>query len=159
LDGIFSLAVHALVYLSHKDCWLSSEALAANICTNPARVRKVMAQLKRAGFVFTREGNIGGYRLAADPAALRLDAVADALGVRFVSTAWHSGSDDLGCLVASGMAGIMDGLYADLDRCCRARLAAVTVADLEARIFCTAGAPPAGPSAAAPGQDAKSGGA
>ena len=49
MDSIFSLAVHALVYLNHKDCTLSSEALAENICTNPARVRKVMAQLKKAG--------------------------------------------------------------------------------------------------------------
>ena len=26
MDSIFSLAVHALVYLNHKDCTLSSEA-------------------------------------------------------------------------------------------------------------------------------------
>lgn len=43
----FSVAVHALVYLSVKGCTLSSDALADNICTNAARVRKVMARLKR----------------------------------------------------------------------------------------------------------------
>lgn len=47
MDGMFSLAVHALVYLNHKNCIISSEALAENICTNPARVRKVMAKLKK----------------------------------------------------------------------------------------------------------------
>ena len=59
----FSIAAHALVYLYHKDTTLSSEQLAENICTNPARVRKVMAQLKRAGLVATKEGIDGGYLL------------------------------------------------------------------------------------------------
>lgn len=45
----FAIAVHALVYLNHKGETVSSEALAENICTNPARVRKVMAKLKKAG--------------------------------------------------------------------------------------------------------------
>ena len=48
MTGAFSLAVHALVYLNHKATTLSSEMLAENICTNPARIRKVMSQLKRA---------------------------------------------------------------------------------------------------------------
>lgn len=47
MDGSFNLAVHALVCLSHRGLSLSSETLAENICTNPARVRRVMAGLKR----------------------------------------------------------------------------------------------------------------
>ena len=54
----FSVAVHALVYLSVKGCTLSSDALADNICTNAARVRKVMARLKKAGLVGAREGSL-----------------------------------------------------------------------------------------------------
>ena len=64
MNSDFIVAVHALVYLNHKADIVSSEALAKNICTNAARVRKVMAPLKRAGFVTTREGNVGGYRFA-----------------------------------------------------------------------------------------------
>ena len=60
MNSDFIVAVHALVYLNHKADIVSSEALAKNICTNAARVRKVMAPLKRAGFVTTREGNVGG---------------------------------------------------------------------------------------------------
>ena len=33
----YCVAVHALVYLNHKAKVLSSEELAENICTNPAR--------------------------------------------------------------------------------------------------------------------------
>ena len=39
----FPVAVHALVYLLHTGDVTSSEKLSDNICTNPARVRKVMA--------------------------------------------------------------------------------------------------------------------
>ena len=47
MNGLFCVAVHALIYLDKRGEQLSSEELAANICTNPARVRKVMAKLKR----------------------------------------------------------------------------------------------------------------
>ena len=54
MDSSFNLAVHALVCLSHSKRSLSSEALAENICTNPTRVRRVMAGLKKTGMVETR---------------------------------------------------------------------------------------------------------
>ena len=43
LNSDFCVAVHGLVYLKHKNDMVPSEELAKNICTNPARVRKVMA--------------------------------------------------------------------------------------------------------------------
>ena len=83
MDSSFNLAVHALVCLSHSGRSLSSEALAENICTNPTRVRRVLAGLKKAGMVETREGLDGGYRLTADPASLSLRQVAEAVNTRF----------------------------------------------------------------------------
>ena len=47
----FAIAVHALVFLEHKGIVISSEELAKNVCTNPARIRKVMAKLKRADLI------------------------------------------------------------------------------------------------------------
>lgn len=135
MNSDFVVAVHALVYLNHKADVVSSEALAENICTNAARVRKVMAPLKRAGLVDTREGSVGGYRFAADPEKTDLRQVADALGTRFVQSSWRSGDTDMECLVASGMADIMDGIFSDLDERCRDRLALVTVSSIDARIF------------------------
>lgn len=106
MDSSFNLAVHALVCLSHSGCSLSSEALAENICTNPTRVRRVMAGLKKAGMVETREGLDGGYRLTADPATLTLRQLAEAVNTRFVDCAWHSGDIDRDCVICSGMAGV-----------------------------------------------------
>ncbi|MEF2632072.1 MAG: RrF2 family transcriptional regulator [Christensenellales bacterium] len=135
MDSSFNLAVHALVCLSHSGRSLSSEALAENICTNPARVRRVLAGLKKAGMVETREGLDGGYRLCADPAALSLRQVAEAVNTRFVDCAWHSGDIDRDCAICSGMAGVMDGLYRQLNGQCAAYLSHITVADIENRLF------------------------
>ena len=67
MDSSFNLAVHALVCLSHSGRSLSSEALAENICTNPTRVRRVMAGLKKAGMVETREGVDGQIKGTVHP--------------------------------------------------------------------------------------------
>ena len=56
MTGEFTIAVHALVFLDHKKETLSSEELAANICTNPVRVRKVIARLKKYNLLDTKEG-------------------------------------------------------------------------------------------------------
>ncbi len=134
MNSDFSLALHALVLLHRRGGVQSSEAMAQNICTNPVRVRRVLAKLKKVGWVQTREGSEGGYRLVADPDTLTLADVAGALEVRFVDTRWHSGRDNLPCMIASGMAGVMDALLADLDAACRARLAATTLAMLEKQL-------------------------
>ena len=39
------------------------------------------------------------------------------------------------CLVASGMAGIMDDLYGDLNALCMDHLATITIADIDRKIF------------------------
>lgn len=47
MTGEFAVGVHALVFLNHKKTVVSSEMVAENVCTNPARVRKILASLKR----------------------------------------------------------------------------------------------------------------
>ena len=131
----YCVAVHALVYLNHKAKVLSSEELAENICTNPARVRKVMAKLKKAGFVKTKEGSEGGYLFDQDAYQVTLDQIAQALEIRFVDTAWKSGDTDMKCLVASGMAGLMDEIFDDLNEQCRKWLKEITIGTLDHRIF------------------------
>ena len=135
MDSSFNLAVHALVCLSHSGRSLSSEALAENICTNPTRVRRVLAGLKKAGMVETREGLDDGYRLMSDPASLTLRQVAEAVNTRFVDCAWHSGDIDRDCAICSGMAGVMDTLYRNMNEQCAAYLSRLTVADIEKELF------------------------
>ena len=131
----FIVATHSLVYLNHKGDYRSSEEIAENVCTNPARVRKVMVKLKRAGLVETHAGFVGGYRFAKDPARVTLNAVFYAVGKHIVKMTWRSGSPDMDCPIATGMRPFMDALFASLDDCCAQRLDETTIADIDRALF------------------------
>lgn len=135
MTGEFAIAVHALVFLNHKQTTLSSEALAENICTNAARVRKVMSMLKKAGLVATKEGVDGGYQFIQQPEQVTLRCVCEAVDGRLVGAAWRSGDMDKECLVASGMGDIMQHIYDHLDDICRQNLEELTIADIDRKIF------------------------
>ena len=76
MNGDHSLAVHALVYLDHRATHLPSQILAENICTNAARVRKVMRPLASAGLIANKEGADGGDAQARTDASNDIRAVA-----------------------------------------------------------------------------------
>lgn len=135
MNSDFNVAVHGLVYLSHHEGTLSSELLARNICTNPARVRKVMSRLGRAGIIRTKEGLEGGYQLARPAGEITLEQISRALDVEFVRTGWKSGDPCKTCLIAAGMGEAMDALYARLDGLCKDYLTGVTVQSVAEHIF------------------------
>lgn len=131
----FAVAVHGLVYLDLKKNTIPSEELASNVCTNSARVRKVMAKLKKAGIIETKEGLEGGYHFVHDPSNINLKQICDALEVTFVSSAWKSGNENMPCMVASGMAGVMDEIYEELNELCRKRMEQMTIKDIEDKLI------------------------
>ena len=131
----FTVAVHALVYLVHKNCVVSSAALAENICTNPARVRKVMSKLHKAGLVEPHMGQGSGYSADPGAGAIALDTVLNALQEQAIEMNWRSGDMDQDCLVASGMGDIMAGVYGELNKACLEKLAQITINDINAMIF------------------------
>ena len=135
MTGDFGVGVHALVYLNHKNCYLSSEQLAENICTNPARVRKIMALLRQAGLVETKEGGGGGYFFALQPQHVTLRQVAEAVNCCFASVSKTSGSIDMECQIASGMGSIMEEIYHNLNEECYKQLEHITIKDIDTRIF------------------------
>lgn len=137
LTSEFCIAVHALVYLNHRAVIVSSEELAKNICTNASYIRKVMAKLKQANLVATREGLEGGYYFTLDPQVVNLKMIGEALGVRVVSANWHSGNLDAKCQVSSGMSGVMDDIYRQLNDVCLARLEQLNIQSISQQLFNT----------------------
>ena len=137
MNSDFTVAVHSLVYLEHKKgCSVNSEEIAANVCTHPVRVRRVLSRLCKAGLITSREGHKGGgYCFDGDPSQIPLLTVLDALGQQVVPQGWTSGDTDMRCLIASGMGEVMRGLFDQLDQACREKLAGITVADIVAAIF------------------------
>ncbi|MFT4106755.1 MAG: Rrf2 family transcriptional regulator [Lacrimispora sp.] len=131
----FAVAVHGLVYLNKKKTTISSEELASSVCTNPARIRKVMAKLKKAGIIATKEGLEGGYHFIKAPDQVNLKQICDALEVTFVSSSWKSGDENIPCMISSGMSGVMDDIYGELNELCRNRMEKITIQDIQEKLI------------------------
>ncbi|GAC91479.1 BadM/Rrf2 family transcriptional regulator [Anoxybacillus flavithermus NBRC 109594] len=66
ISSRFTVAVHILALLSiENEAHCTSDWIAGSVNTNPVVVRRVIGQLKRAGFVQVRQGT-GGAFLAKD---------------------------------------------------------------------------------------------
>lgn len=136
MNSDFCVAVHAVVYLNHKQAVCSSEQLAENICTHPARVRRILGKLCKQHLLETAvSGPRGGYRFSGSAEKTTLAEIADALKITFVEPGWHSGNTDMECLIASGMSALMDEVFADLNGRCESRLKEITIADLDHKLF------------------------
>jgi len=117
MNSEFIIAVHSLVLLAHRpDGMASSEEIANNVCTNPVRVRKVMSCLRKNGFVDTREGSGGGYRLSREPGNMTLADVYRSLAAGSLAPKWCSGDPESDCLVGSNMGEVMSGVFCGADR-------------------------------------------
>lgn len=135
MNGEFVIAVHGLVYLNHRQDVVSSEVLAQNVCTNAARIRKVMTKLKKAGLIETKNGTSGGYLAVKELGQVNLKQVAEAVESRMVESSWSSGRQDMKCLIASGMSGIMEELAVRMNSACQIELEQVTIGEIEHRLL------------------------
>lgn len=135
MNSDFIVGVHALVYLHHKQAILSSEELAENICTNPVRIRRVMAKLNKAGLSESHRGHVNGGYCCSNAECITLAQVAAAFDGQFVDANWRSGSDHINCMISSGMGGYMDNLYGQMNSLCMNHLDSITIADVECQLF------------------------
>ena len=73
----FSVSVHVLTFLAEAPphVTVGSERLAETTNTNPAYVRRVLAPLRRAGYVTSKAGSGGGWRLSVPPSEIALGAI------------------------------------------------------------------------------------
>ncbi len=77
----FPLAVHLLVALSFRpEDFISSDSLSGTVHTNAVVVRRIVASLRRAGFVVSQPGVAGGVRLAKPARRISLLDVYRAVG-------------------------------------------------------------------------------
>ena len=137
MNSDFCVAVHALVYLNHhKPKICSSEELAENICTHPARVRRILTKLNKSNLLETiKSGPKGGYLFTGNPDKINLADIASSLNVTYIEPSWHSGNTDMKCLIASGMGGLMDTIFTDLNERCQNRLQEISIAQIDTYLF------------------------
>ncbi|WP_239615770.1 RrF2 family transcriptional regulator [Cohnella mopanensis] len=135
MNSEFVIAVHSLVLLAHRpDGMASSEEIASNVCTNPVRVRKVMSCLRKNGFVDTREGSGGGYRLSQEPSEVTLADVYRAMASGSLAPSWCSGDPESDCLVGSNMADVMNAVFCGADQQLESYFESITIGSMLSRL-------------------------
>jgi Rrf2 family transcriptional repressor of oqxAB len=75
----FAVAIRALAMLAAQDGTCPSAAIAGKVKTHAVFLRRVLAQLARAGIVEAREGRDGGYRLLRPADGISLGDVYEAV--------------------------------------------------------------------------------
>ncbi|NOU98370.1 transcriptional regulator [Paenibacillus sp. LMG 31456] len=117
MNSEFTIAVHSLVLLAYRpDHMATSDMIAHNVCTHPARVRKVMALLRKQGYVAAKEGTGGGFLLNCAPDQVTLAEIYRLTSMGSVKPNWCSGDVEQECMVACNMASVMDQLFAGAEK-------------------------------------------
>lgn len=136
MNSEFVIAVHSLVLLAHRpDRMATSEEIAANVCTNPVRVRKVMSCLRKQAIVDTREGPGGGYRLLGNPDDVTLADIYQALAAGSLAPGWCSGNPDMDCIVGSNMAEVMNAVFCGADQQVAQYFARITIGGMLSQLM------------------------
>jgi Rrf2 family protein len=79
-DTKFAVAIHILTMLATRKYELTtSQQVARSVNTNPVVVRRLLAQLAKAGLVEAKEGKFGGSRIARPPEKITLLDVLSAI--------------------------------------------------------------------------------
>ncbi|GFN30492.1 RrF2 family transcriptional regulator [Paenibacillus xylaniclasticus] len=130
----FGLAVQAMVVLANNEQNCPSCILAEKLQSEASLMRKIMAQLARAGLIETREGRDGGYRLSRPASSIKLSEIYTAL---YIGTEMCRAIGDAAGNHPFGlkMKAAFDGLAAELEESMLDVLSKHTVAEYVDQAF------------------------
>jgi Rrf2 family protein len=143
----FTMAVHALGMVACEGgrCpgkTLTSEVIARSVNTNPVVLRRVLADLRRAGLVETRRGVGGGVVLAKPAARITLRSVWEALEEGEQLFARHPAGPNPRCPLGLVVADYLEDLYGHAEDLLKTSLGKVTLAQLQRDITARLAAAP-----------------
>ena len=128
-----TVAAHALtwigLYQRRGNEVATSEQIATSVNTNPVVIRRLLAELRKAGLADSRRGAGAGWTLARDLASITLLDVYDAVesGPIF---GLHPSPPDPECVVGNGIGPVMSTVYSGIEAGLRADLARTTLEDV-----------------------------
>jgi Rrf2 family protein len=112
MNSEFTIAVHSLVLLAyHPERMASSDYIASNVSTHPARVRKVIGFLRKEGYVTSKEGIGGGFTLNCNPEQVTLGEIYRLISAGSLKPNWCSGDASMPCVVASNIEEVMANVF------------------------------------------------
>ena len=135
MTGDLNMAVHALVLLSHKKEAMSCDIIANNVCTQPARIKKILNKLVKAKLVEKKEGTKDYYIFSLSANEVSIGEIAEKINFKIIDSKWRTGDLNMECLIASGMADIMDDIYIGLNNKCLTALKNLSLQDIHDVIF------------------------
>jgi Rrf2 family protein len=128
-----TVAAHALTWIGlyqrrgHEVA--TSEQIATSANTNPVVIRRLLAELRKAGLADSRRGAGAGWTLSRDLAAITLLDVYEAVGSGPVF-ALHSSTPDPECVVGRSIGPTMAAVYDGIEAALRRELARTTLEDV-----------------------------
>lgn len=128
-DGKLSGVLHVLLHMAEMNGPATSETLARAMGTNPVVVRRLMAGLRKAGFVASAKGHGGGWVLGCPLSAMTLGDIHAALGAPpFLAAGLRD--EQSGCLVEQAVNTALGSAYAEAEALLVARLHGVKLSVL-----------------------------
>lgn len=135
LNSDFTIAVHSLVYLAYlPEHMASSDSIAVNVCTNPARIRKIMSCLRKKGLVKTKEGIGGGYILECNPQETTLADIYCTVSHGTLKPNWCTGDPEQKCVVSSNTQVVMEEIFNDAELYFEKYLEKITISSVLEKI-------------------------
>ncbi|MER5794727.1 Rrf2 family transcriptional regulator [Streptomyces sp. NPDC001980] len=128
-----TIAAHALTWIGlyqrrgHEVA--TSEQIATSVNTNPVVIRRLLAELRKAGLADSRRGAGAGWMLSRDLADITLLDVHEAVepGPIF---ALHRSTPDPECVVGERIGPVMTAIYSEIEATLRKELARTTLEDV-----------------------------
>lgn len=128
-DSKLSGVLHVLLHMAEQEGPATSESLAAAMNTHPVVVRRLMAGLRRAGFVASEKGHGGGWVLSCPLPSVTLRDIHEAVGSPTLLAVSHR-DDNPACLVEQAVNAALAHAYRDAEALLLARLGSITLAAL-----------------------------
>lgn len=139
MNSRFAVAVHILTVIARKDGEpATSEHIAASANTNPSLIRRLLAQLTRAGLTRCQMGAGGGALLAKPAARITLRDVYRAVDDSELF-ALHRERPNPECPVGRHIQRLLTERFAEATRALEKDLARTTIADIQGDVVARAG--------------------
>lgn len=126
----FAVATHILTFLAYQAGEpATSELIAASVNTNPTFIRRLLAQLAKAGLTKSQLGAGGGALLAHEASEISLLEVYRAIDEEQQVFALHEAPSPK-CPVGRNIDVVLRGRMVEAERALQAQLGKTTIADL-----------------------------
>ena len=130
----FAVAVHILIFIAEQGgVPVTSKTVAGSVGTNPSFVRRILAQLGRAGLTTGTEGAGGGTVLARSAEAITLRDVYHAVDETRELVPLHPSPHPL-CKIGRNIKGVLGATVQQVEETVDAQLDRTTIADLLADV-------------------------